>query len=498
MRNKAMPGKRIARRCERGVALVLVVICLLLILTLSTLMILSAGVEGYLNANYRSSTKAFYAAVDGLEEGRGRLWGGNGDAAVSNAIKAGGTPVPVGQVVYIVNPAEGQTIDPTDLSAENPYADNEYQTEFDGTTPAGASGLQPFVQSAWLQPALNPSGLPGPSYQWVRINPVTEKTLNMRLNGDANPPNGTTPLYYDGTSLNLISKGQQVLEVTALSVLPGGARKMLQYVVQPPAMSLSFTAAVTMDGKAPLSPTKMFVPPNRYEFLVNGLDGCSAQQQYAVATTSPTDQAKVVDNIIEADSLHIANFTGNGGTTPNVGGDPETLLNPAFRNSEALDGLVQTITANEKALILSPQSPGQPVIDLPLENRGSETSRVITVVQGDLQLSGNISGYGLLLVTGKLEVMDGAHVVWKGIVLVIGKGILEVDGLTGEAEFDGAVLLAHTRNSSDGTGPLIPRDWVQLNWQGGGNGILYNSCWIDKAQPTESYRVLSFREIPQQ
>jgi hypothetical protein len=32
---------------------------------------------------------------------------------------------------------------------------------------------------------------------------------------------------------------------------------------------------------------------------------------------------------------------------------------------------------------------------------------------------------------------------------------------------------------------------------GGGNGIYYNSCWINNAQPPLTYKVLSFRELTQ-
>jgi hypothetical protein len=31
----------------------------------------------------------------------------------------------------------------------------------------------------------------------------------------------------------------------------------------------------------------------------------------------------------------------------------------------------------------------------------------------------------------------------------------------------------------------------------GGNGFRYSSCWIQRSQPTASYKILSFHEIAQ-
>src|SRR5207245_6250994 len=58
---------------ESGTILIIVLFCLTLLLTIGVLMILNSGTESLLNSNYRTSTQAFYAAMSGLEEARGRL-----------------------------------------------------------------------------------------------------------------------------------------------------------------------------------------------------------------------------------------------------------------------------------------------------------------------------------------------------------------------------------------------------------------------------------------
>jgi hypothetical protein len=494
MRKKPMRAKKLAPRPERGVALVLVMICMLILLTLSTLMILSAGVESYLNANYRSSTKAFYAAKNGLEEGRGRLTPRGTDFAISNAIKIGGTnPIPKGQVVYIVNPVSGQVVDPTDLSTGNLYADNEYQQEF-GIPVTVATGLQPVITST--SPV---AGLPGPAYQWVRINPVTEKSLNIRVNGDGNPPDPASPLYYDGTSLNLNPPGHpgsndQVLEVTALSVLPDNTRKMLQYVVEPKNSELFFPSSLTFPG-----PIGTFTPPNRSTFSVEGRDmlgGISGIGNPCATATPETPARYAVGVSSSADNTTVKNaipypnqYTGAGASSPSVsdGTNPPLSLIPAFQTPQSLAGLVTTITQYADHVV-TPAVSGSPVTSLP--DYGSYSRSLITVVQGDIALpDAGIEGFGLLLVTGNYSAAGSVR--WKGIILVMG-GTWTITS-TGSGEYDGAVLIANISNP----GTFGP---VTVNWANDNNGIYYNSCWVKKVQlqiPSD-VKVLSFREIPLQ
>jgi len=82
---------------------------------------------------------------------------------------------------------------------------------------------------------------------------------------------------------------------------------------------------------------------------------------------------------------------------------------------------------------------------------------------------------------------------WKGIILVIGEGKITNADDTGNREFDGAVFVAKTNAGGSDLGAAS----VTFNPDMQGNGIRYSNCWIQKAQPIDSYRVLSFHEIPQ-
>src|ERR1700737_714422 len=96
------------KNSQAGVALLIAIFTLLLIGVVAVSLIVAAGTESALSGNYRSSTRAYYAAVAGLEEGRGRLLPRNSDyfnATSPSFIPATGTPpLALRQVRYILNP----------------------------------------------------------------------------------------------------------------------------------------------------------------------------------------------------------------------------------------------------------------------------------------------------------------------------------------------------------------------------------------------------------
>jgi len=105
------------------------------------------------------------------------------------------------------------------------------------------------------------------------------------------------------------------------------------------------------------------------------------------------------------------------------------------------------------------------------------------------------TGYGILVVTGNFKYQGNSG--WKGIILVVGDGTTTFVGNGGgNGEFDGAVFTATTRDASGNQLPAYGTVNMDING-GGGNGIYYNSCWINKVQQPPTYQILSFREIAQ-
>jgi hypothetical protein len=216
---------------EQGVALLVAMISLLLISAVAVAMIVASGTEGALNGNYRSSSSTYYAGLAGLEEARGRMLAGNPNPIVVAFANAN-------QVQYIVNPtvAAGESA----ANVLTTYPDTEYDKEF-GNGQLAASTKLANINSV---SAANASNIPGPMYKWVRMNPVTEKSLNMDVDHSGGALDTTGMLYYEtaNTPPSLVvvpagntpsSSSYQVTEITALAALPNGSQKIVQYLVTP-------------------------------------------------------------------------------------------------------------------------------------------------------------------------------------------------------------------------------------------------------------------------
>jgi hypothetical protein len=186
-------------------------------------------------------------------------------------------------------------------------------------------------------------------------------------------------------------------------------------------------------------------------------------------------------------------YTGAGLPIPSVSN--AITLTPSLQTPASLNALVQTISQNGVVITPTPPSPGvagtATNADLPAM---SATNPATVVVNGNLSLSSFV-GYGLLVVTGNFS-YDG-NSGWKGIILVVGSGTTTFTGMGGgNQEFDGAIFVATIKDTN---GNLLSQlGTVNFNISGGGgNGVYYNSCWINNAQRPLTYKVLSFRELTQ-
>ena len=473
------------RRSEAGVALLISIFVLLLISVVAIALIVSSGTESALAGNYRSSTGVYYAALSGLEEARGRLLPKNPSSFKNTAgsfLPAPGVTLPLGSVAYVLNPG------PTEAMGNilTTYADTEYDTEFGSG--ALASATVTWTASVWNRSPLNSLNIPGPLYKWVRINAVSEVSLNLDVTPIDGVKDASPPIFYDGTHLNTSFSGAQVLEITALAVLPNGSQKILQYLAAPVPINLSFNAALTLDGT-----NVGFAVPTSSNFWVRGNDSYSVGScnpgpgtVAAVGYTSDSPDPSL-NNILNAipsgpppSSDRRSHYTnGNPGLDPNVS---LVSLPPNMQTVALLNSLVNAITEVADAKITGPAT----YDDLPAAM--SYSNPMTIVVNGNLSLAGwqDNTGYGLLLVTGDFTWDPDS--TWKGIVLVIGTGRM-TSSHGNDGEIDGAVFLAKT--SPPGSPSFVP-----LTNQSPA-GIRYSSCWIQKAMPAARYKILSFHEISQ-
>jgi hypothetical protein len=483
MKNDLKPRSAAA---QKGAALLIAIFTLLLISVVALAMILLASTESAIGGNYKSALQSFYNAKAGLEEGRGRIFGGNISPLSGSGFPSGGARLAIGQVWYILNPASGETVNPSNLTTSNSYADFEYNSEWG--VPVTSATVHTVTSTSSV------AGLPPANYKWVRITPRTEKSGGLDINGDGVVDNANVVMY-DGSQQLLANQPSgyqtyQVYTVTALAVTPSGGRRLLQYNVSPIGLNLTFPSALTFDG-----PGANYSGPNSNPFKASGTDltgtagepaSCNnvpvTPPKYALGTTSPTDASNVAGPS-GIPSNRTGNYTGAGSSTPSVG-DVSGSLPLSEQSPQGLDGLVQQITSVANNVIAGPAS------SVPL---GSATAPQITVVNGDLNMSGNSTGYGILVVTGNLTL--GGTVGWRGIVLVIGQGSFTYSG-GGNNQFDGAIFVAKTKDASGNE--LSALGAPSVNWGGGGgDGIHYDHCWINSALSGGGLpvKVLSFREI---
>jgi hypothetical protein len=497
------------RRRQAGIALLISIFILLLISVVAIALIVASGTETSLAGNYRSATGVYYAALSGLEEARGRLLTKNVNSFKNTApgfLPTPGIPLAIGYARYVLNPGPTETMG----NILTTYPDNEYATEF-GAAPSNVQ----TTASIWNRSPLSSLNLPGPLYKWVRINAVSEQSLQLDVDFDSSKDNN--PLYYNGTQFTITAAGaQQVFEITSLAVLPNGSQKLLQYLAAPvPIFLPNFPGAITFAGNpANTNPAYLlnYGGPDSTTWNVDGRDSfrhsATDTPTWSCTPNAPTVYALGYTNTLDPSYsyihcckvlLHPNNYIGPGspGTNPSV---HVVSMTPGLQTPTGFNNLVQNITQNADAVI----TPGSGTTPAPYTAYGSDltplsmnsSNPLTVVVQGDLDLNGwHDEGYGLLLVTGNLNYDPDAS--WYGIIMVIGKGTVS-GSRSGSGEFDGATLLAQTVDPSTGA-PLasLGRANMQFTDTMGGKGFYYSSCWINNSIPSGSYKILSFHEISQ-
>jgi len=511
------------RGSEAGAALLIAIFALLLISVVAIALVVSQGTDSALTGNYRTSTSAYYAGIAGLEEGRGRLLLKNANylnitGSFPGLFTSGGAPTfGLTDVLYIINPAGGETVDPT----SGPYADNEYFTEF------GSAPSSPKIVNSVFPVA----GLPGPLYKWVRITPATEQSLSPPLGIDVNGDgyiDYATPLNYDPANQaangtlqpGLIVESTppttagEALEVTALAVLPNNTQKLVQYLVAPlyygvnnpiPAALVLVGSGVTatpgLSFKVPLTAASP-------SFQISGNDGTgpnsaapgcapSAPQIWAIGTTDVVvPEGNALSNYYTIRNAIPSALEGNySGAIPpphhHLSLGDNTPLSPVMMTPASLSSMVQTISQNADLVLNRNAS------DSDMPTAMSATNPMTVVVNGNLTLN-NFTGYGLLVVTGNF--VSNPNAGWRGMVLVVGAGDVIFAGGPGggNGEYDGGIFVAQTLDTTvSPPNPLTTMGTATFNaLNAGGNGIFYNSCWINAALQPPSFQVLSFREIP--
>jgi Tfp pilus assembly protein PilX len=471
---------------ERGVALIIALLTLLLITAALVGMIVASNTETNISANFRDEQTAFFAAKAGVEEIRDRLRPNATNSLASTVyFTTSPTPMPGAPdgVLYVTNPANGEVVAPWLTTGTN-YPDDEICKEV--TCTAGVP------TGAWYVPAqsasLSYAAAPIITWKWVRImvKPNKSDTGLTRVTSVDGALNNNH-VCFNGSNEHVVTTttcpDKPVYELTALAVTRSGSRRMIQYEVGqstfPP-----IPGAIVFDGPTPDFTTN----PNSAAFGLTGTDTAQGPNAGAGCPAANNVPALGGYNGAAATSLQgQVNRPGSYTGSPAGIADVSTQLGP-LATVDGLQALVNSVTAAAGANVYPTNPSGV--------NLGTNAAPVVNVVQGDFTMGGGSSGAGILLVTGTLT-MSGSP-SFNGLILVIGKGVVQKNG-GGNGTLNGSLFVANMNDASgnpipmgSGNAPGIPT----VAWNGGGNFTgQYDSCWINYVSQAFPYKTITDREL---
>jgi hypothetical protein len=503
---------------ERGVALIAVMLTLLLVTAIAAGIIILANTETNTSSNFKDEQRAYFAAKAGIEEARDRLVTGTVGytlATLPTSLPGSGST----GVLYITNPLGSETVQPW-CGSSSPvstscakYADDELCNETlsgtavtcttDATTGKKFASGSYYLTTVNASNTLKPSSGPVLDWKWARI--TLKQNNGFGANYAVNGSNSTASrIYWNGnnecvqTVSNAATCKQSMYVITALAVTPSGSRRMVQMEAAQDQLDFNAPAALTLDGTS-----DSFAGGNSNNYSIDGNNhtGCGVTTTggtpvpaVGVSTgTKGTPNTGEVSTVINGiPNGRVGNYTG-AGTTPDV-----ENVSSSYTSAINSEYDLSTVTGLENMASAVKTSVTQPVITGPASYSGpaaalssTATSPQVVYVNGDLTLTGNGNGYGILVVTGTLTVKG--TVQWNGLVLVIGQGNLQMDGTN---TFYGAVLVAKTKDSSGNKLTNIGSPTFGVN--GGGNstgGVFYSSSCIGQNTQLTTYHSVSFREL---
>jgi hypothetical protein len=452
-RGTAQPANRIDS--QSGIALLLALLIILSLTAFSVGLVLFTQSESRLSGTIAAQSQAYYAAVAGLEEARGRLNPLAADAIVS-------LPQQVNQVLYLVNSTPQHPVNPT--NASSPYYDYEYAKEFTGGF--AQAQVLPWVSSD--QPGAGTSYVI--PYKWVRITLKTEYASQTDVNQDG-ILNSTTPINWNGAHQDLATNmpsGLPVYMLTVLAVEPNLIKKMLQEEVvgTPPLIpvgGVGTAGSATLRGLS----ARLYRSPN---LTLDGMDNCRVQNVPGIAAGS---------RIIKSGLSKIS-------------GSPSPEVQDLIPFPQAASGIIQSLLpqavpildADPNRVTLAPGGGSLVGTNVTLgQLPGRSGSGQPTVVYADrsLAISGSEStGYGILLVNGNLSITGGFN--YWGVIVSNGTVTLTLNSRD-SIQIRGSLTSSGNLSINSSTSP---RTSFSLN---------YDSCVVADTFRSLPLGVRSFKEL---
>src|SRR4029077_17301381 len=235
-----------SHRDERGIALFVAILALLLLTAIAAGMMYLSSTEVALSSNFKAEETAYFSARAGVEEVRDRMLPTSVYAApYSIAPQVATLALPPGNpaALYLL-PAAVTMADVTKTTPPNPYFDNElcHDLTIGSMTQSTSANIRCTTApsgSSWY-PAIQPASVAPVAldYKWVRVTlKANNSNTAVPVNGSSGNANvvcwnGTSEVAAASTSASACSTltpiANPVYLITALAVTPSGARRVVQ------------------------------------------------------------------------------------------------------------------------------------------------------------------------------------------------------------------------------------------------------------------------------
>ena len=424
MSNKKNINIRAKEVCkdEKGVVLVIAVALLAVLGLVGGIAVNTTTVDVSISSNYKSSKQAFFAAESGTEEARGRL---RGTGTTANFIGDLTNPANGSWSVYIStdpswNPADADTGDPDYDNVMYNYSTQQVSLQSD---------ISYWVNIRHKRKSDAVTGT------FINDGSLAD---NVIYYGYLDPANPTTPVQFSTSSANIY---HPVEIVTASGNNSKGLKNIEIEVVRVPGPPI--LASIYSENDVDVNGTGIGTN-------VNGNDACG--------------QGPAVDTIY---------VVGPPGTTTSSGNATYSPTGPVSGSDDIdIEFYVEELRSGAKTIT---NKNANDVADW-----GSPTNFVSLYAyshdfpNGELRISDGVTGYGLLLVDGDLEIVGSFD--WTGLIIV-----------TGTIDFSGGGTVAKNIN-----GAVLANNTVTLN---GGVNSVYDSCAVDNALNSQGLAVLQWKQI---
>jgi hypothetical protein len=497
LQTRTIPGKQFSHipdLCrEEGLATLIALIALAIFSLLSFYMAFGAKTELRISDNYESEVQATYAARAGLTHARELVRGPvyndlllGPDGAYTNTaayLSAARTfafrnPVPwaTARSLDILSPAASLT----GLADDGLVNTGKYSS-------TNGTPLVPLIGIAETAPNPYGAGTITTARYFVKVTDNNGEATELAADAANNP-------FVDGD--NTIIVRSMGIAQTLRQTVAGTVRRNSVAVCE-----TRFRMLTTFDLDAPFvveGPDVAPSAPNLFNGVPFRIDGGASNPGIAVIDTNTSDTTSAVNTFKGALAKNQERSITGIGANPSIiditntilpGTDAAKLEDPAY-----LLNFVNTIVPAfaDPPLYQGNQTWGggsAPYIGsydyTKPANDPSQNPRV-TYVNGDLQVSGNLSGGGLLVVTGKLS--GNGRFTFNGLVLVIGKGEVDFGGLN--MGLHGGLFVANV-SAASGTATFgVPKVTI-----GGNSDIIIDSNGIDMGVRQIAPIQLGYREI---